>query len=126
MTNRATSRDSGIVTDEALKFILSDSGGPANRAIPATTAASKGSNAYQVHTYPTKVPPAAIEPFIMACTEPNGIVLDPFCGSGMTGLAAQKTGRRAILSDLAPGAVHLAHNHTHPVSPGLLAWPLRS
>jgi 16S rRNA G966 N2-methylase RsmD len=121
MTGRATSRDKDVVPDEALKSILSDSGGPANRAIPATTAASKGSNAYQVHTYPTKVPPAAIEPFILACTEPNGIVLDPFCGSGMTGLAAQKTGRRAILSDLAPGAVHLAHNHTHPVSPGLLA-----
>lgn len=121
MTNHATSRDSDVVTDDALKSILKQSGGFANRAIPATTAASKGSNAYQVHTYPTKVPPAAIEPFILASTEPNGIVLDPFCGSGMTGLAAQNTGRRAILSDLAPGAVHLAHNHTHPVAPEFLA-----
>lgn len=121
MTKRAASRDSGVVTDEALKPILNAGGGPANRALPATTAASKGSNAYQVHTYPTKVPPAAIEPFILASTEPNGTVLDPFCGSGMTGLAAQNTGRRAILSDLAPGAVHLAHNHTHPVDPELLS-----
>ena len=114
-------RDGEIVTDGALRSILSKSGGPADRAIPASTAASKGSNAYQVHTYPTKVPPAGIEPFILASTEPNGTVLDPFCGSGMTGLAAQSTGRRAILSDLAPGAVHLAHNHTHPVVPELLA-----
>jgi tRNA G10 N-methylase Trm11 len=93
----------------------------ASRPIPATASASKGSNAYQVHTYPTKVPPAAIEPFILASTERGGVVLDPFCGSGMTGLAAQNTGRRAILSDLAPGAVHLAHNHTNPVNPEQLA-----
>lgn len=121
MTNGAANRVSGFATDAMLKLILNESGGSANRPIPATAAASKGSNAYQVHTYPTKVPSAAIEPFILASTEPDGIVLDPFCGSGMTGLAAQNTRRRAILSDLAPGAVHLAHNHTHPVAPELLA-----
>lgn len=113
----ANQRDS----EELLTSILAGRGGPASRAIPATTSASKGSNAYQVHTYPTKVPPAAIEPFILASTEPGATVLDPFCGSGMTGLAAQNTGRRAILSDLAPGAVHLGHNHTHPVAPDVLA-----
>jgi 16S rRNA G966 N2-methylase RsmD len=90
------------------------------------TSAGKGSNAYQVHTYPTKVPPAAIEPFILASTEPGAVVLDPFCGSGMTGLAALSTGRRAVLSDLAPGAVHLAHNYTHPLHPDVLASALRS
>jgi 16S rRNA G966 N2-methylase RsmD len=109
------------MTDEALTAILRLSRGPAHRAVPARTAASKGSTAYRAHTYPTKVPPAAIEPFILASTEPGGTVLDPFCGSGMTGLAAQNTGRRAILSDLAPGAVHLAHNHTRPVGPEILA-----
>lgn len=106
--------------EDPVSSVLANSGGPAAREIPTTMAASKGSSAYQVHTYPTKVPPAAIEPFILASTEPDAIVLDPFCGSGMTGLAAQNTGRRAVLSDLAPGAVHLAHNHTHPVKPELL------
>lgn len=89
----------------------------AHAVIPAATSASKGSSAYQVHTYPTKVPPGAIEPFIEASTAPDGLVLDPFCGSGMTGLAALNTGRSAILSDLGPGAVHLAYNYTHPVPP---------
>lgn len=106
---------------DALVSLLSDSGGISARPIPLTTSASKSSSAYQVHTYPTKVPPAAIEPFILASTEPNGTVLDPFCGSGMTGLAAQTIGRRAILSDLAPGAVHLAYGHTHPVEPERIA-----
>ncbi len=104
-----------------LEQVLATEAGPASRPIPAAVAASKGNAAYQVHTYPTKIPPAAIEPFILASTEPDAIVLDPFCGSGMTGLAAQNTGRRAVLSDLAPGAVHLAHAHTHPVAGELLA-----
>jgi 16S rRNA G966 N2-methylase RsmD len=106
--------------------VLRGSGGPALRPIPTTTSASKGSSAYQVHTYPTKVPPGAIEPFILASTEPGATVLDPFCGSGMTGLAALNTGRRAIMSDLAPGAVHLAHNHAHAVDPRQLADALVS
>lgn len=104
--------------------LLRNSGGPASRALPAVATASKGSSAYQVHTYPTKIPPAAIEPFILASTEPDGLVLDPFCGSGMTGLAALNTGRRALLSDLSPGAVHLAGNHNRPVPPARLAAAL--
>src|SRR5690242_21044551 len=114
-------RDTAAEVDPALTPLIAYSGGPAQRPIPSTTVASKGSNAYQVHTYPTKVPPAAIEPFIEASTEPGGTVVDLFCGSGMTGLAALNTGRRPILSDLAPGAVHLAYNYTHPTPPEALA-----
>lgn len=110
--------------DPAVGRLLRGSGGPASRSLPAEATASKGSSAYQVHTYPTKIPPAAIEPFILASTEPDGVVLDPFCGSGMTGLAALNTNRRALLSDLSPGAVHLASNHTHPVPPARLAGAL--
>ena len=32
----------------------------------------------------------------MACTNPGEVVLDPFCGSGTTGLACIRTGRRFI------------------------------
>ena len=110
--------------DLAVQRLLRDSGGPARRPLPAEASASKGSSAYQVHTYPTKIPPAAIEPFIVASTEADGLVLDPFCGSGMTGLAALNTGRRALLSDLSPGAVHLASNHARPVPPARLAAAL--
>jgi 16S rRNA G966 N2-methylase RsmD len=106
--------------DPGVLALLDDSGGPARRPLPASVTASKGGNAYQVHTYPTKVPPGAIEPFVLASTKPDATVLDPFCGSGMTGVAALNTGRRALLSDLAPGAVHLAHNLTHPVDARLL------
>jgi DNA modification methylase len=37
---------------------------------------------------------------ILAGCKPGGVVLDPFSGSGTTGLAAQRTGRRYIGIDL--------------------------
>src|SRR6185503_18581625 len=78
---------------------------------------SKGSAAYNAHSYPTKVPPEAITPYIERFTSPGDVVLDPFCGSGMTGLAALRSGRRSILNDLSPLAIHLAFNHTRPCDP---------
>ena len=89
--------------------------------LPEYVAGTKGGPWYTSHTYPTKVPPETIIPFIEASTMPGGSVADPFCGSGMTGVAAVLAGRRAVLSDLSPGAVHLARNHTRRVSPELLA-----
>ena len=76
--------------------------------------AGKGGRAYNAHSYPTKVPPEAIEPFINRYSNSGDTILDPFCGSGMTGLAALRTGRRAILNDLSTLALHLSFNHTRP------------
>ena len=45
------------------------------------------------------------------------MVLDPFCGSGQTGVAAVLAGRRAVLSDLSPAAVHIARGYTARVDP---------
>lgn len=89
--------------------------------LPEYVAGGKGGPWYTAHTYPTKVPPEAIVPFIEASTVPGALVADPFCGSGMTGVAAVLAGRDAVLSDLSPGAVHLARNHTRRVDPAQLA-----
>jgi 16S rRNA G966 N2-methylase RsmD len=75
----------------------------------------KGSVFYRTHSYHTKVPPEGIVPMIEHYTDPGDIVLDPFCGSGMTGVAALLSGRRALLSDLSPAAVHISSGHTTPV-----------
>lgn len=98
---------------------LSSSGSDRTRrgVIPPVVVSAKTSSAYQTHSYPTKIPPEAITPFIEACTKPGGVVLDPFCGSGMTGVAALSASRSVILSDLSPGAVHLARSHTEHVDP---------
>ena len=44
---------------------------------------------YNAHSYHTKVPPRGIIPYILHYTEPGDLVLELFCGSGMTGVAAQ-------------------------------------
>lgn len=75
---------------------------------------------YNAHSYHTKVPPEAISPFIEHFTRPGDIVLDPFSGSGMTGVAAALLGRRCVLNDLAVIGPHLAYNHTRTCDPEAL------
>lgn len=85
----------------------------------------KTSTSYRAHSYRTKVPPEAIQPFIRAFTRPGETIFDPFCGSGMTGVAALMEGRNAILSDLSPAAVHIARNYTTPCDPAEFAAALQ-
>lgn len=96
---------------------------------------------YKAHSYHTKVPHLAIVPYILHYTKPGGLVLDGFCGSGMTGVAAQWCGvapsayrheieaefrsagralpewglRRTILSDLSPAATFIAANYNEHI-----------
>jgi DNA modification methylase len=44
----------------------------------------------------TQKPIDLMEKLIRVVCAPDGVVLDPFCGSGATGCAAIKTGRRFI------------------------------
>ena len=46
--------------------------------------------------HPTQKPVRSLKPVIEAFTRPGEIVLDPFCGSGSTLLAAKILGRRFI------------------------------
>lgn len=81
--------------------------------------AGKNTYVYDAHTYHTKVPPEGIEPLIEHYTRSGDVVLDPFCGSGMTGVAAAQTGRKALLSDLSPAAIFIAYNLNTPVDPDI-------
>jgi DNA modification methylase len=85
--------------------------------IASPTRGQKNTHAYNAHSYPTKVPAEAIEPYIERHTRPGDLVLDPFCGSGMTGLAARRRDRHAVLNDLSVGAAHLAWNLCEPCNP---------
>jgi hypothetical protein len=55
---------------------------------------------YNAHTYHTKVPHQAVMRYILHYTEPGDVVLDGFCGTGMTGLAASLCGDAAEIRDL--------------------------
>lgn len=53
---------------------------------------SKNDPVYNAHPYHTKVPHRAITRYILHYTRPGDIVLDCFCGTGMTGVAADRCG----------------------------------
>jgi 16S rRNA G966 N2-methylase RsmD len=80
----------------------------------------RGDPAYMAHGYLTKVPVPAIRPFIEAYTKPGDIVLDPFAGSGMTGVAAAMAGRRGRLFDISVLGQHIGRNYVNLVSADLL------
>ena len=50
--------------------------------------------------HPTQKPEALLDRIIRASTNPHDIILDPFCGSATTGVAAARLGRRFVGIDL--------------------------
>jgi DNA modification methylase len=62
--------------------------------------------------YPTQKPVLLLERIIRASCPPEGVVFDPFCGSGTTMLATHNVGgnRKCITSDVNPDALELCNN----------------
>ena len=79
--------------------------------------AGKNTYTYDAHTYHTKVPPQGIATVISKYLPDGGVVLDPFAGSGMTGVAARYLGFDVVLNELSPAASFIAHNFTKSVDP---------
>lgn len=69
---------------------------------PFAADVSEGKNhpIYNAHSYHTKVPHRAIMRYILHYTEPGDVVFDGFCGTGMTGVAAQLCGDIKEVSEL--------------------------
>ena len=69
---------------------------------PFAADVSEGKNdpIYNAHSYHTKVPHKAIMRYILHYTEPGDVVYDGFCGTGMTGVAAQMCGDKAQVESL--------------------------
>lgn len=85
-------------------------------------------NKRSVWTVPTKpyagahfavFPPELIEPCILAGAPQGGVVLDPFGGSGTTGMVANKLGRKAVLIELNPDYVEQIKARTSQAVLGL-------
>ena len=119
---------------------------------PFAADVSEGKNdpIYNAHSYHTKVPHKAIMRYILHYSDPGDIVFDGFCGTGMTGVAAQLCGdkktveslgyrvddkgvvwegdkaisrlgaRKAVLNDLSPAATFIAYNYNTPVDATML------
>lgn len=65
----------------------------------------------------TPKPFEVLEPLIRYSCPPGGVVLDPFCGSGTTLVAAQRAGRDFIGVDLRPECIALAHDRIRGDAP---------
>jgi DNA modification methylase len=76
---------------------------------------TKATAIYNMHTYWSKKPHDAIRQYIQHYTKPGDLVLDPFCGSGGTALAALMEGRKAIAIDRSPAATFITKNYCTPV-----------
>lgn len=77
--------------------------------------ATKATAIYNMHTYWSKKPHDAIRQYIQHYTKQGDLVLDPFCGSGSTALAALIDGRAAIVIDRSPAATYITKNYCTPV-----------
>jgi len=87
--------------------------------LPETITAPRTDPIYNCHGYLTKVPIGAIEPFIETFTQRGETIADFFAGSGMTGLAAVRLGRKARLSDISVLGRHIATGYSTSIVPGL-------
>jgi DNA modification methylase len=81
---------------------------------------TKATAIYNMHTYWSKKPHDAIRQYIRHYTQPGDLVLDPFCGSGGTALAALMDGRKAVAIDRSPAATFITKNYCTPVDPNEL------
>jgi len=82
--------------------------GTGQNAFRAVTDMRNKRSVWTVSTKPYKgahfatFPPDLIEPCILAGCPSDGVVIDPFCGSGTVGAVAKKSGRDFILIELNP------------------------
>jgi len=61
---------------------------------------SPGASEKRFGKHPTQKPEALLERIVLASSNPGDTILDPFCGSGTTGVAAIRNGRAFIGIDM--------------------------
>lgn len=67
--------------------------------------------------HPTQKPTALLAPLIEYSCPPGGLVLDPFAGSGATGIAARATGRECLMIEANPEFAALAERRINTDAP---------
>lgn len=77
---------------------------PITRAFPAE---KQKAWHYKIHPYYTKQPSNVVSEYIRHFCPEDGLVVDPFCGSGVTAIEALTNRRRTVCIDLDPLAVFI-------------------
>jgi len=70
---------------------------------------------YLMHKYWARKPHNVVREYVEHYTKKGEVVLDPFCGSGVTAIEALRAGRKAIAVDLNPMAIFITEQTLEPV-----------
>jgi modification methylase len=85
--------------------------------LPLCTGEERLKDAAGVKAHPTQKPEALLHRVILASTRPGDVILDPFFGTGTTGAAAKRLGRRFIGIEREAGYVALAKARIAKIAP---------
>ena len=80
--------------------------------------AGAGRNGGAKNFHPTVKPVELMRHLVRLVTPPNGIVLEPFMGSGATGVAALLEGFRVVGMELSEDYARIASSRMEPAAPG--------
>ena len=93
-------------------------GGKQMRSVWEIATTPKGEKLKGIH--PTQKPLKLMERIIRISTNPGDIILDPFCGSSSTGVAANKLDRKYIGIDISEEFLEISKNRLEKVNEGQL------
>ena len=81
-----------------------------------TSVPPNGERKYGKH--PTQKPEYLLEKIVLASTEEGQVILDPFCGSGTTGVEAVRFGRKFIGIDICQEYLEISKKRLEKVADG--------
>lgn len=101
-------RELGFNDQADCEIAWTNLGGPARILSHRWMGAMKGSEQTERRVHPTQKPVVLMRRIVEQFTQPDDLVIDPYCGSGSTGVACVQAGRRFIGIELNPSYVEIA------------------
>src|ERR1700759_172582 len=86
-------------------------------SLPLCTGEERLKDEAGLKAHPTQKPEALLHRVILSSTRPGDVILDPFFGTGTTGAAARRLGRRYVGIERDPGYAEFARRRISQVSP---------
>jgi modification methylase len=106
---------------DALKMLNDDLQMRSDWTLPLCTGAERLKDAQGRKTHPTQKPEALLHRIVLATTRPDELIIDPFFGTGTTGAAAKRLGRRFIGIERDPAYIKAARKRLRDVAPAAAA-----
>jgi modification methylase len=102
---------------EAMKSLNDDLQMRSDWLLPICSGAERLKDEAGKKAHPTQKPEALLHRVILAATKPGDLVLDPFFGTGTTGVVAKRLGRRFLGIEREPAYVEVARQRLARVRP---------